>query len=212
MCWSATFRKLQTHQTGMKMSSHALGKIRHRQLKLADATFSKHLNNNVELLILHDAHQSCATRFKPVQASWKFCTSTLVQLKSTYMWNWPDLQMWKLTCSSRPTDLQIPIFAKFFGNLYTWSMHFGGSTGFLASWTFMELHTCGSVGIHILHISCIYMLSSHPIDPHMCQPTQYFPTCFHIDLISPVNLYIQTCRSVQISENAYPGSLAPPEL
>ncbi len=57
----------------------------------------------------------------------------------------------------------------------------------------------------------VYVLKS-PCSPHMCQPTQYSPTCSHMDLISRVNLYIQTCRSVQISENAYPGSPAPPEL
>ncbi len=51
-----------------------------------------------------------------------------------------------------------------------------------------------------------------PVDPRMCHPTQYFPTCFHVDLVSHGTLHIQTCRSVQIFESAYLGSPTPPEL
>jgi len=87
---------------------------------------------------------------------------------SSYLWNWSDLQIWKSTCSNRPQTCGFSQLQSSSGISTYGAMHIGGSTGLLTSWSFKDLYTCGVLKIYILIISCVHMLSNHPVDPHMC--------------------------------------------
>ena len=163
--------------------------------------------------MVHDAHQSCATWFKPVQGSWTLCTSTLVQSYVDVIFvNLTRLADVKICMFQQATDLQVPTIAKFSGDPYTWS--------WALWWIYrapckLKLHRATQMwkfgNLHITYFLCIYAFNS-PCRSTYVHPTQDFPTCFHMDLISYGTLHIQTCISVQIYESAYPCIPAPPEL
>ncbi len=110
------------------------------------------------------------------------------------------------------TDLRVPTIAKFFGDLYTWSYAHWWIYGVTYKLTLHRpTHTWSFENLHFTYFLCIYAFKSPCRSTHV-HPTQYFPTCFHVDLIPYGTLQIQTCRLVQIFESVYPGIPAPPEL
>ena len=70
---------------------------------------------------------------------------------------------------------------------------FGAFTGLLATWTLMDLHICGDVWTHVLHVTFVLNLPCG--STHMPTHTT-FPGMFTMDLISHMSLYTQTyaCR------------------
>ena len=142
-----------------------------------------------------------------------FGTSTLVQ-------SCVDLILKKLI---RPADLKIHMFqqatdlrgsiiAKFFVDLYTWSYaHWWIYRVTYKLKLHRRIHIRSFEHLHFTCFLCVYAFKQPCRSTHV-HPTQYFPTCFHLDLLSHGTLQIQTCRLVQIFESADPGIPAPPEL
>ena len=118
----------------------------------------------------------------------------------------------KIHMFQKTTDLWVPTIAKFFGDLYTWSY---------AHWWIYKvtyklklhrpIHIWSLENLHFICFLCIHAIKSLYRSTHV-HPTQYFPTCFRVDLISHGTLQIQICRLVQIFESVDAGIPAPPEL
>ena len=167
---------------------------------------------HADYLTLHDNRQFIPESglFKQAES---YGTSTLVQSCVEFILmkliRPADL---KIHMFQQATDLQGPTIANFFGDLYTWS--------YAHWWIYrviykLKLHRPTHVrnfeNLHFTYSLCIYGFKSPCRSTHV-HPTQYFPTCFHLDLLSHGTLQIQTCRLVQIFDNADPGIPAPPEL
>lgn len=85
-----------------------------------------------------------------------------------------DVQTCHLTCSSRPTDLQVHIC-----NVFRWSLHMElhNLVHSRDSWQPEPWWTCTYVEMCELTFYMLHLFSIYPVDPHICRPTLHFLAC-----------------------------------